>query len=1031
MGEHVTRLCSFVTANYSEAELKTLCAGLGFEYKDLYGEDKAGQVQSLILWMLYRRMPSTLNGALRGTHAELFDQGGFGQEAFVTALQREVQSEEESYHILRIGGRRTFFDKYWGQLRARVAFHLGKDDPQVREKSSQATSLCFRVAAGHMLRHKVHQVPLSTLFHAVGSYGLSDDPSSTYQNINDLTGVFREAEPGRVTFVDPVFMRYAMARALAVEWGNSNLRLKATLKAIEPLAKDYKPFSEFVEVLAYLAIWSLPLEKGAPWQKAAFRFLRNLSSEQLAAGAINALKEMLWIEEDEAVLLEILEALKLERVGPKAPALVVGILCELARHEQAGIVRRAILALSRVQTDDPVLLEQVQRALVHGLKHELAFVRINAIESLVRRESNWAVELIIDRLEKDGAISVRKRAAQGLGRLGDARAARPLAEAACKDEDARVRAAAADALVLLTGAAQAVIHLVELLREGSAEVQRAAIQTMGKIKDAGAVESLIDTLGDPNPQVRRGVAEALGMQVDKRAIAALLHAAKNELEASVREMIHKALKNLGHQTPVDTTSDSVQGFPRLQLEIIPLEELFAGQRAALELKLRNEGDGEATDIHLAKIDDYDIELVMSNRYPKLGPGEAWTQSATLLSQEEGPAILSIAVEYTDATRGRNRFTFGQRIETNAQVPQNDFADFDLEIGSPEGNTYQVRVLDSPQGDDSGEFAFPFSARELERAIQQLEDEGDEELLIDLGSRLFEALFDGPVGELLRAGQGRTAHGAGLRLRLRVKGEDLLAVPWEILYDPGQRQFLGLTRRNLIVRHLEVRHPHNLPPASLPLRMLIVPSSPRDLPRLEVEEETADLLEAVKPLVEDKLLKVDVLEHPTVQKLRDFLMDNPCDILHFIGHGGFDGKRGFIALETAKGLWNRVTGRALNTLLYPSSVRLAVLNACLTARDSARSDLPKQAFLGVAPALADAGLVAVVAMQFHISDSGARIFAQDFYRMLARDRPIDEAVDEARRAIFLAQDDPDVLCHEWAAPVLFLRSDTGELFSADS
>jgi CHAT domain-containing protein len=104
----------------------------------------------------------------------------------------------------------------------------------------------------------------------------------------------------------------------------------------------------------------------------------------------------------------------------------------------------------------------------------------------------------------------------------------------------------------------------------------------------------------------------------------------------------------------------------------------------------------------------------------------------------------------------------------------------------------------------------------------------------------------------------------------------------------------------------------------------------------------------------------------------------------------------------------------------------LLNACLTARDLSPQgpSVLERAYLGVAPALVDAGLLAVVAMQFSVSDEGARIFAQDFYRMLARRRPVDEAVDQARVATML---NLGLECRDWAAPVLFLRGSTGELF----
>jgi CHAT domain-containing protein len=149
-------------------------------------------------------------------------------------------------------------------------------------------------------------------------------------------------------------------------------------------------------------------------------------------------------------------------------------------------------------------------------------------------------------------------------------------------------------------------------------------------------------------------------------------------------------------------------------------------------------------------------------------------------------------------------------------------------------------------------------------------------------------------------------------------------------------------------------------------------------------------------------------------------------VHFIGHGGFDGEEGYLALEDPAGQMKRLDARELKVLFSNAPVRLAVLNACLTARDAVRhspGDI-ERAYLGLAPALVDAGLLAVVAMQFSLLDEGARVFAQDFYQMLARRRPVDEAVDQARVAMMVAL---GLERRDWAAPVLFMRGSTGELF----
>jgi hypothetical protein len=64
------------------------------------------------------------------------------------------------------------------------------------------------------------------------------------------------------------------------------------------------------------------------------------------------------------------------------------------------------------------------------------------------------------------------------------------------------------------------------------------------------------------------------------------------------------------------------------------------------------------------------------------------------------------------------------------------------------------------------------------------------------------------------------------------------------------------------------------------------------------------------------------------------------------------------------------------------------------------------------------------MQSPIPDRTAFIFAREFYRCLALGYPVDAAVAEARKGIFLEvdRDAPD-----WGIPALFLRAEDGRLF----
>ena len=108
----------------------------------------------------------------------------------------------------------------------------------------------------------------------------------------------------------------------------------------------------------------------------------------------------------------------------------------------------------------------------------------------------------------------------------------------------------------------------------------------------------------------------------------------------------------------------------------------------------------------------------------------------------------------------------------------------------------------------------------------------------------------------------------------------------------------------------------------------------------------------------------------------------------------------------------------NLLADQTSLRLVVLNSC----EGARTTLTDP-YAGVATTLVQLGVPAVVAMQFEISDEAAILFAEELYtNLIGRQDPIDAAVAEARKAIYI-----ELGTIEWATPVLFMGDVDVELF----
>jgi len=137
----------------------------------------------------------------------------------------------------------------------------------------------------------------------------------------------------------------------------------------------------------------------------------------------------------------------------------------------------------------------------------------------------------------------------------------------------------------------------------------------------------------------------------------------------------------------------------------------------------------------------------------------------------------------------------------------------------------------------------------------------------------------------------------------------------------------------------------------------------------------------------------------------------------MGHGAFKDDVGALVFETPEKRTDLVTGQELMRLLQPGiPPAVVILNACNTGTAEGGP------FSGVAASLVKSGLLAVVAMQFPITDWAALVFSSTLYRHLAQGDPVDTAVSEGRHAILL--DDPNST--EWSTPVLFLRTPNGHV-----
>jgi len=361
-----------------------------------------------------------------------------------------------------------------------------------------------------------------------------------------------------------------------------------------------------------------------------------------------------------------------------------------------------------------------------------------------------------------------------------------------------------------------------------------------------------------------------------------------------------------------------------------------------------------------------------------------------------------------------------------------YLDFEITVHETGENQYQVTAR---SGKEKAEMAFTNPFNEDKRAligatlntialrsVARVRSSSAPEVkkMKEVGSTLFQHAITGPVREFYNKCQSHAdAQGKGIRWRFTLD-PSVSDLPWEFLCQ--QDRFLALHPRSPVVRYIQGAEPVAAVKTEHPLRVLLVVAGPKDVPPLETEAEKVRINAALEPLIKEGLVDIDLIEGAsTWEQLMKKARPNQTHILHFIGHGEYDEKNGegVLIMEDADNNAMRIESERLGVLVQGKSrLQLVILNSCLGTQGNS-----SQPFSSMAAGLVRSGVPAVIAMQFEISDQAARIISETFYSSLALNFPVDAALTEARRQIFLSY--PESL--EWATPILYMQVPDGQLF----
>ena len=268
------------------------------------------------------------------------------------------------------------------------------------------------------------------------------------------------------------------------------------------------------------------------------------------------------------------------------------------------------------------------------------------------------------------------------------------------------------------------------------------------------------------------------------------------------------------------------------------------------------------------------------------------------------------------------------------------------------------------------------------------------------------------------------------IEARVKSQTL-----SVLFETP-REFLGLPLEfmrsedppeYLILQHPLARFVYNAIPKresfspsmlalTKKLRVLVIASNTQP-PIDGVDTEAQELYDYLKrqDFISVKLIPT---EHATYERVREELKKRSYDIVHYAGHGFYkaaspeESSLYFWAGENKQGGVVPMKATELKMLLGRSKARLVYLSSCYGTATGGKVALLDDDFLGLADAVAQAGVPSVLGFRWPVSDDGARTLALAFYRSLLEQGSPEIALWSARCELAIDRNDTT-----WLSPIL--------------
>jgi tetratricopeptide (TPR) repeat protein len=403
---------------------------------------------------------------------------------------------------------------------------------------------------------------------------------------------------------------------------------------------------------------------------------------------------------------------------------------------------------------------------------------------------------------------------------------------------------------------------------------------------------------------------------------------------------------------------------------------------------------------------------------------------------------------------------------------------ELNLRFPEN--HQVIVTFDGQETDRLDFASPLSAADREEIRWYLETyaahyttdvddkraEGIAKKFRQWGEDLFNAVFQNRAAQRL-FNDFQDENQPGRLLTISASHPAILSLPWELLCDPEGTYLFHENPRISIRRRLAGagggRRPFKVQVKDR-LRLLFVVSRPSDAGFIDPRGEAMAVLNAIQQAAAGRV-EVEFLRPATLDNLVARLEDSrkpPVDIVHFDGHGVFDldgrfqeqakhsdpvgltkggnengNNIGYLLFEDQEGKKALITAETLGDMLNRQKVGLIVLSACQSAAMGGEDG--EDAMGSVAARLTHAGIPTVLAMTHSVLVTTAHQLFAKFYQGLVSGAGMGEALDNARRDLYLNQQRGErqrgeervqLKLQDWFLPALYQASGDTPLLQPD-